>query len=329
VNKPYRNNSMIGGIRVAAGCATRGSLMARDHASPAFDRTRIEVRDPAHGQPNLAHGGQCAPTDHLSVITPHRPARQTIATILIALVVIGALVASGRSGEDLGMVGLVLMLTTEIRDALAVRGWAVEPLRRGLPWHWVIGMIGACLVLWATGWPVHGLDGAITLMTIVVMISSFVGHYLSRAIPRTVAGAAVTLTELEAQLEAGASRLAILTRTRAEPGSPATRRRRPPLSATPGGPLSSVIAYPLIGWYDRATRRRAVDPLASHDQATRTELHRLIGVRHRVLRQIERLDTSHSLFTRWRTLHIPLGIIFGVVACVQIGTTIFPTSFLH
>ncbi|MEI6776538.1 MAG: hypothetical protein WCK70_06525 [Chloroflexales bacterium] len=276
--------------------------------------------------------------------TANRPVRQTTYEIEISLVSVGAITglylwasrlgtpaSSGLFGHGLGILGFVLMLATETLYSLRkhARGRAIGRLSNWLQWHIVTGIVGSYMVLLHTAWQFNGLAGVITLLTIVVVGSGFIGRYLYTAIPRTVEGAEVTLAELESQLSAGASRLEILTPSRAAPGEAPTRLRLPPLAATPGGALTSVIARPLISWRDRAALNRALNDLGSQDQATADELRRLINERHSLLRQIERLATARRLLALWHTVHIPIGVALFILAFVHVGAAIYYATLLR
>jgi hypothetical protein len=284
------------------------------------------------------------PTSDLPAAKAIRPARQTTYEIEIALVLVGAITglylwasrtgtpaSSGLFGHGLGVVGFVLMLATETLYSLRkrARGRVFGRLSSWLQWHIVTGIVGSYMVLLHTAWQFNGLAGVVTLLTIVVVGSGFVGRYLYTAIPRTVDGAELTLADLESQLMAGATRLEILAPSRAAPGETPTRLRLPPLAATPGGALTSVIARPLIGWRDRAAIRRTLDELGSQDQATADELRRLIDERHRLLRQIERLSIARRLLALWHTVHIPIGVALFILSFVHIGAAIYYATLMH
>ncbi len=273
-----------------------------------------------------------------------RPARQTTYEIEIALVSVGAVTglylwasrigtpaSSGLFGHGLGVIGFVLMLATESFYSLRkrARGRAFGRLSTWLQWHIVTGIVGSYMVLLHTAWQFNGLAGVVTLLTMVVVGSGFVGRYLYTAIPRTVDGAEVTLADLESLLTAGAARLEILAPSRTAPGETPTRLRLPPLAPTPGGALTSVLARPLIGWRDRAALRRALSDLGSQDQATADELRRLIDERHRLLRQIERLAIARRLLALWHTVHIPIGVALFILAFVHVGAAVYYATLLH
>lgn len=283
-------------------------------------------------------------TTELSAPPPARIRRRATYELEISLVLLGAVTglylwaaragspaSSGLFGHSLGVIGFGLMLATETLYSLRkrARGRALGRLSSWLQWHIVGGIVGSYMVLLHTAWQFRGLAGVVTLLTLVVVASGFVGRYLYTAIPRGVDGAELTLAELEARLAAGASRLEILARQRAAPGDPPARLRLPPLAAAPFGPLAGVLARPLIGWRDRAALRRALEGLGGQDQATADELRRLIGERHRLLRQIERLAVARRMLAIWHTVHIPLGVALFILAFVHVGAAIYYATLLH
>ncbi len=84
-------------------------------------------------------------------------------------------------GNWLGIVGTLLMVMTETlysirkRTRLLNRAGAV---RNWLSFHIVTGLVGPFLVLMHTGLHFRGLAGFTMVMTIVVVVSGFIGRYL-------------------------------------------------------------------------------------------------------------------------------------------------------
>ena len=104
-------------------------------------------------------------------------------------------------GLGLGILGFVMMLMTEVlyslrkRSRLARWGRMSEWLR----FHIFTGLIGPYLVLLHTSWKFNGLAGVITLFTIIIVVSGFIGRYIYTRIPRTPDG-----VEMESGLSAEA-----------------------------------------------------------------------------------------------------------------------------
>ena len=113
--------------------------------------------------------------------------------VVAALVALRLLTASadaalpgGGLGHALGIVGLGLMLLTEV--AYSVRKRAVDrawgPLQTWLQVHVFTGIVGPAMVLLHASWRVGGLAGWATIATAVVAGSGFVGRFLQSSLPR-------------------------------------------------------------------------------------------------------------------------------------------------
>jgi hypothetical protein len=114
-------------------------------------------------------------------------------TGLYALVVIltrGIPPASDLFGHGLGIFGFLLMLMTEtlysIRKRFRSARWG--RMSSWLKFHIFTGLIGPYMVLLHTSWKFNGLAGVATLLTVVIVISGFVGRYIYTRIPRTAEG---------------------------------------------------------------------------------------------------------------------------------------------
>jgi hypothetical protein len=273
-----------------------------------------------------------------------RPPRHTTYELEIAVVTLGVVTGvyilgmrvadtapGALFGHGLGVIGFLLMLSTEMLYSLRkrARGRAYGRLSSWLQWHIVTGIVGSYMVLLHTAWRFNGLAGVVTLLTIVVVLSGFIGRYVYTAIPRTVDGAEISLADLEAQLVAGATRLEIL----APPGSAQTAAPALglilPLAEPASGPLAAVLARPVLAWRDRAAQRRALAALGRLDQATADELRHLIAERHQLLRQVERLATARRLLALWHTVHIPLGVALFLLSFVHIGAALYYATLLR
>jgi hypothetical protein len=119
---------------------------------------------------------------------------------LLAVVLAGAIYAAlyrgnpPRSGTPvghwLGVIGMALMLATETLYSLRKRARRLHlgRLRDWLSVHIFMGIFGPFLVLLHTAGHLRGLAAAAMLMTILVVLSGFVGRYIYTAIPRASDG---------------------------------------------------------------------------------------------------------------------------------------------
>lgn len=98
--------------------------------------------------------------------------------------------ASEFFGHTLGIIGFTMMLMTEtlysLRKRSRLASWG--RLSTWLKFHIFMGLVGPYMVLLHTSWKFNGLAGATTLLTVIIVISGFIGRYIFTRIPRTLDG---------------------------------------------------------------------------------------------------------------------------------------------
>jgi uncharacterized membrane protein (DUF106 family) len=107
--------------------------------------------------------------------------------------------ASGLFGHLLGVLGFILMLMTELLYSLRKRSRTARWGRMSdwLEFHIFTGLVGPFMVLLHSSWKFQGLAGVVMLMTVVIVLSGFVGRYIYTAVPRTVDGVEEETGKLE------------------------------------------------------------------------------------------------------------------------------------
>ncbi len=118
--------------------------------------------------------------------------------------------SSGLLGHGIGVVGFILMLMTETLYSLRKRSRRARWGRTAswLRFHIVTGIVGPYMVLLHAAWRYNGLAGLVMLMTVIVVISGFVGRYIYTRIPRNADGLMLEAAELQAQLDSAGGLLA-------------------------------------------------------------------------------------------------------------------------
>jgi hypothetical protein len=96
--------------------------------------------------------------------------------------------AGSLFGHILGIIGFILMLSTEVLYSFRKRSkrarWGA--METWLKFHIFTGLVGPYLVLLHSSWKFNGLAGAVTLLTALIVLSGFVGRYIYTRIPRTL-----------------------------------------------------------------------------------------------------------------------------------------------
>jgi len=112
------------------------------------------------------------------------------AYVLVTNALQGIPAASSLFGHGIGILGFVLMLMTEVLYSLRKRSRLARWGRMSdwLKFHIFTGLVGPYMVLLHTSWKFNGLAGVITLFTVVIVISGFIGRYIYTRIPRTAEG---------------------------------------------------------------------------------------------------------------------------------------------
>jgi hypothetical protein len=132
---------------------------------------------------------------------------------LLAMMVIGCIyafvvwqtktipAAAGLFGHLLGIIGFIMMLMTEILYSLRKRSQLARWGRMSawLRFHIFTGLVGPFMVLLHTSWKFNGLAGMVTLLTIIIVASGFVGRYIYTRIPRMLDGTEIETPQGESQ----------------------------------------------------------------------------------------------------------------------------------
>lgn len=228
--------------------------------------------------------------------------------------------ASDFFGHSLGVVGFILMLSTEtlysLRKRAIHRPWG--RLRTWLRVHIFSGIVGPYLVFLHSAWSFRGLAGVVLLMTAIVVISGFVGRYIYTAVPRTADGMVWEEQQVREQIEALETAL-----NKQRPELPEGVHMEDLMSDSRGivGIFKQIRAT-IIRWsLRRALPQEAIETLEKFIDARQ---------RSRELRRsLDRLATARRLLAVWHTVHIPLGMALFVAAFVHIGAALYYATLLR
>jgi hypothetical protein len=259
------------------------------------------------------------------------------ATIIIVtffyLVVVAALSqippASQLFGHALGIMGFILMLLTETMYSLRKRSRSARWGRMSdwLTFHIYTGIVGPYLVLLHSSWKFHGLAGVVTLMTVLVVASGFVGRYIYTSVPRTADEVEIETGLVMSQLSAIEAELS--RRLLAEPG----RIQASALRLAAEQPISGNATNLFLtrSWLDWQQRRRWQSLKKHSTPAERghfAELERLARRRDTLRRQMASMALARRMFALWHAVHIPLGMLLFVAAFIHIAAAIYFAELL-
>jgi len=238
--------------------------------------------------------------------------------------------ASEFLGHSLGVAGFLLMLMTEILYSLRKRKLSARwgRISSWLSFHIITGIIGPYLALLHTAWKFNGLAGLVMLLTILVVLSGFIGRYIYTAVPRRADGAEMEAVELERLVHGIQSEL-----TRWLEGQPQETRSAAQHLIESSSPPASAKGLQLIrfldDWRFRASWEANLRPLSPAVRRQFVRLNQLLVRRRQLNRQIESLSTARRLLALWHTIHIPIGMTLFTAAFIHIGAAIYFATLLR
>jgi len=255
---------------------------------------------------------------------------------LSAVYVAYALLAEPAGGQPfghwLGIVGTVLMMSTEVGYSLRKRTtllrWA-GPIRYWLSAHIFTGIVGPFMVLMHSAFQFRGLAGISLALTVLVVASGFVGRYLYTAIPRTVAGVDSSPSDLVELIQAAENALAALVGQLPRPAqvlvSADLQQQRPVR-----GDWALVFLRGWDDWRYSANLRHQIRTLEKSEKRRLGDLERLLLQRRARERQLHMMQAARRLLSVWHTAHVPMGVaLFSSVAIHVAATLYFGAGIPH
>jgi hypothetical protein len=229
--------------------------------------------------------------------------------------------AGGSVGHKLGVVGssmMVLMLGYSLRKRVAALR-RLGPLSRWLDAHIFLGVFGPLLVVLHSGFKVQGLVALSFWSMIVVASSGVLGRYLYLQIPRTRAGEALALAEIEQQDRELSQRL------RAGFGlDEAQLERIDALVAIPErSGLALGFARMLVGQLRlRAALARFARGCRGVPRPLYRDFQRVVQQKALVRRRILLWDRAHELFHYWHVMHKPFALVMYLFMVVHVAVAV-------
>ena len=234
--------------------------------------------------------------------------------------------ASDFLGHSFGIRGFILMLMTESLYSIRKRSKNAR-LGRMSDWmqfHIFTGLVGPFLVLLHSSWKFNGLAGLVTLFTVMIVASGFVGRYIYTAVPRTADGIEFEAREIEAEMKNLQSEVDLWLQKQPREGRSLARRLVSSLESGGSFSISAKInrwINDIIWWYQSPK----LDPVLR--QAVQ-ELRRTLLRRDSLNTQLQSLATARRLLAVWHAVHIPIGLTLFTAAFIHIGAAIYYATLL-
>jgi len=229
--------------------------------------------------------------------------------------------AGGSVGRNLGVIGssmMLLMLLYSVRKRVAALR-RVGPLSRWLDAHIFLGVFGPLLVILHSGFKVQGLVALSFWSMLVVATSGVLGRYLYLQIPRTRAGEALALAELERHDRELSERL----RT----GFGLGERELDRIEALVAVPERTGLVAGLVRMLFGQLRLRAA--LAGFARSCRgvprplyREFERVVQQKALARRRVVLWDRVHELFHYWHVMHKPFALVMYLFMAVHVAVAV-------
>ncbi len=235
----------------------------------------------------------------------------------------------GLEGHLVGSVGFLLMIMTETLYSLRKRSrraarWG--SMQSWLRFHIFTGIVGPYMVLLHTSWRFNGLAGIVTLLTLVVVLSGFIGRYIYTVVPRSTVGVELESGDMETQIQTAEAKLRDWMRANPLLAStlPASVMSLPRL---PYNTWPVVFGRVFIEWGYRWRWWRAKYNLRGFSRQQLRALGDLLIQRRQLHYQIAGLAFVRRVLALWHTIHVPLGVALFTLAFFHIAAALYYLTF--
>jgi hypothetical protein len=240
-------------------------------------------------------------------------------------------VPAGREffGHSLGILGFLLMLMTETLYSLRKQSRSARwgRLAGWLQFHIFTGLVGPYLVLLHSAWKFNGLAGVLTLLTVIIVASGFIGRYIYTAVPRRADGTMLAASELEASISALEPEIRDWFQARPDDRAFLGLYEAIETQESPGT-LRLIFGRSLDELRDRLHWRRIKKRLGPDRKKDAEKMEGLLRQRRTMQRQIASLALARRLLALWHTIHIPIGMALFTVAFFHIGAALYYATLL-
>jgi hypothetical protein len=237
--------------------------------------------------------------------------------------------AGGLIGHIGGAVGFVLMLMTETLYSLRKRlrqagSWG--SMESWLRFHIFTGIVGPYLVLLHTAWKFSGLAGLVTVLTMVVVASGFIGRYIYTLVPRSTSGIEMESGDLSTQILAVEAEIKDWLNA-----NPVVASQLPGkivnLPVLPYNTFLLVFRRVFSNWNYRWQWWRVSRRLKGTSAVQKAGLAKLLNRRRQLYYQVATLAFVRRVLALWHVIHVPLGIALFTLAFVHVGATLYYVTF--
>ena len=238
--------------------------------------------------------------------------------------------SSDLIGHGIGILGFILMVMTETLYTWRKRSRraGLGRMSRWLNFHIFTGIVGPYMVLLHTAWRFQGLAGLTMLLTVLIVISGFVGRYIYTAVPRTVDGVEIEAGQIEAQIDTLQGEFERWAQERPE-AAQALAKTMKFQTLEADGSLGLIFNRGWDTWQEKRRWRKArrrIDPAL---RAQADELDRLVRRQETLRRQAASLIMARRTLALWHAVHVPIGMLLFSAAAIHILAAFYYATLLR
>jgi hypothetical protein len=233
-----------------------------------------------------------------------------------------ALKPGGLWGHTLGIVGSAMLLLLLLYSARKRRrlGLRKGPLARWLDIHILFGILGPAFITLHSAFKFHGIVSVSYFSMMAVMISGFIGRYIYIQIPRDERGTAMSLQEIDRNVE-DLGRL-LVDRYRVPPPVLDTINTwaAPPRTQ---GHLRAFLVMVFLDVMRPIRRRRLARTLRrGHGEVPPHVVRAIVTLANRkalLMRRRQLLRTMNAVFHLWHVVHKPFAYVMILIMIVHVA----------
>jgi hypothetical protein len=179
-----------------------------------------------------------------------------------------------------------------------------------------------------SSWKFNGLAGLVTLLTLVIVVSGFIGRYIYTAVPRTMEGVELDESMLAQRITLAENQIGAWLQANQQ-AAPALASLATASQGVGGQPLVILLETPWRIWQRKHSWRKARRHMNASIRHQADQLEGLIRQRNLLRRQIASLAMARRSLAVWHTVHVPIGLALFTAAFIHIGAAIYYATLLR
>ncbi|NJD60477.1 MAG: hypothetical protein C3F13_11365 [Anaerolineales bacterium] len=252
----------------------------------------------------------------------------TLIYVFVTIMIGGIPGASDLFGHSIGIIGFILMILTETLYTLRKRSKSARWGRMSswLQLHIFTGLVGPYMVLLHSSWKFNGLAGLVMLLTIVIVVSGFLGRYIYTSVPRNADGIEIEAAELAYQIRLIDGELQGWLASQPDLYQKLSKQVSP---ASVGRSSTVVFTRAFDDWNARVGWWLVSSKMDKDARSQAKQLNELLKKSRSLRRQLGSIAMTRRLLGLWHAIHVPVGIVLFIAAFIHTLAAIYYATLLR